>query len=87
MKPIASFFFAATVVLVPVSVQRTAASSNAGDFTEGNLKFHRVGTGFFQVVDTTKNQRAGTVILPPYGAPVYAPMPGYDLKCRPTKST
>ena len=33
-----------------------------------------------QVVDTVKNENAGTVILPPGGVPVFAPMPGYDIK-------
>ncbi|HLH35951.1 MAG TPA: hypothetical protein VKX41_14865 [Alloacidobacterium sp.] len=50
------------------------------DFTVDNLKFHRTSSGFMTVVDTTKNQNAGTVIFPPGGAPVFAPMPGYDIK-------
>jgi hypothetical protein len=58
--------------------QRTA-SADTGDFTEGNLKFHRVG-GFIQVTDTEKNQAAGTVILNAGGAPMFAPLPGYDIK-------
>jgi len=59
--------------------QRTA-SADTGDFTEGNLKFHRVGNGFYQVTDTEKNQAAGTVILNGGGAPMFAPLPGYDIK-------
>jgi hypothetical protein len=55
-------------------------SAETGDFTEGNLKFHRASAGFLQVTDTVKNQSAGTVILPPGSAPVFAPMPGYDIK-------
>jgi hypothetical protein len=31
-------------------------------------------------VDTVKNQNAGTVIFPPGGAPVFAPMPGYNIQ-------
>jgi hypothetical protein len=58
--------------------QRTA-SADTGDFSEGNLKFHRVGSGFYQVTDTEKNQAAGTVILQAGGAPMFAPLPGYDI--------
>lgn len=55
-------------------------STTPDDFTVDNLKFHRTSSGFMTVVDTTKNQNAGTVIFPPGGAPVFAPMPGYDIK-------
>lgn len=55
-------------------------STDTGDFTEGNLKFHRVAMNFLQVTDTEKNQAAGTVILQQGGAPMFAPMPGYDIK-------
>src|SRR3974390_1565418 len=85
MKRIASHIaaagFAAVLLLASALAQqsRGAASADNSDFTEGNLKFHRAG-GFIQVTDTAKNQSAGTIILPPGGAPVYAPMPGYDLK-------
>ena len=57
-----------------------ATNYDTGDFTVGNLKFHRAGSGFIQVVDTAKNETAGTVIVTPGGAPVFAPMPGYDIK-------
>jgi hypothetical protein len=59
--------------------QRTAPA-DTGDFIEGNLKFHRATSGFFQVTDTEKNQAAGTVILQAGGAPMFAPLPGYDIK-------
>ena len=80
-------FLAVTVLAtVPFSVSahaqtRGAATQQASgsDFTEGNLKFHRAGN-FYQVTDTDKNQSAGTVIIQPGGAPMYAAMPGYDLK-------
>lgn len=55
-------------------------ASAPDDFTVDNLKFHRSSSGFMTVVDTAKNQNAGTVIFPPGGAPVFAPMPGYDIK-------
>jgi len=78
---------AGVAFLLPASAQQPrgntsqqAASTDTGDFTEGNLKFHRSSTGFMQVVDTAKNQNAGTVIFPPGGAPVFAAMPGYDIK-------
>jgi hypothetical protein len=70
---------------LPTTAQRTSgyASQQAAvvpaDFTEGNLKFHRASS-FMQVTDTTNNQSAGTVIFPPGSAPVFAPMPGYDIK-------
>jgi hypothetical protein len=57
-----------------------AASADTGDFVEGNLKFHRMTGGFIQVIDVTKNVSAGMVILPQGGAPVFAPMPGYDIQ-------
>ena len=57
-----------------------AAASAEGDFTEGKLKFHHLVGGFIQVIDIEKNQAAGTVILPRGGAPVFAPMLGYDIK-------
>jgi len=90
MKRFASFVLVAALAVaalfVPASAQQTrgtasqrTAAADTGDFTEGNLKFHRAG-GFMQVVDTAKNQSAGTVIFPPGGAPVFAPMPGYDIK-------
>src|SRR6185437_1430089 len=80
----AGALLAAFSVFAPAQQPRGMASQQAGstapaDFTEGNLKFHRAG-GFLQVVDTAKNQSAGTVIFPPGGAPVFAPMPGYDIK-------
>lgn len=57
-----------------------ADSGAPKDFVEGNLKFHRSSAGFIQVVDIAKNESAGTVIFPPGGAPMFAPMPGYDIK-------
>jgi hypothetical protein len=80
----AGALLAAFSVFAPAQQPRGTASQQAGsaapaDFIEGSLKFHRAG-GFLQVVDTTKNQSAGTVIFPPGGAPVFAPMPGYDIK-------
>jgi len=89
MKRIASCFAAAVLAVAALSVSAHAqklrgtspqASADTGDFTEGNLKFHRVGSGFFQVTDTAKNQAAGTVILQAGGAPMFAPLPGYDIK-------
>jgi hypothetical protein len=85
MKPIALRFAAAILAVASLSLSayaqrpRGAASADTGDFTEGNLKFHRVG-GFIQVTDKEKNQSAGTIIFPPGGAPTFAPMPGYDIK-------
>jgi hypothetical protein len=85
MKRIVSCIAAAGFVVVIVFASafaqqsRSTASADSGDFIEGNLKFHRVG-GFLQVTDTVKNQSAGTVIFPPGGAPVFAPMPGYDIQ-------
>lgn len=73
---LAAFSFSATAQ--PARGKATTADTD--DFTEGNLKFHRAASGFIQVVDTEKNQNAGTVIFPPGGAPVFAPMPGYDIK-------
>ena len=79
--------FAAATLAFSVAAQQPrgnaaqqAAASDTGDFTEGNLKFHHSSSGFMTVVDTEKNQSAGTVIFPPGGAPVFAPMPGYDIK-------
>jgi len=78
----AGSLLAAFSVFAPAQQPRGTASqqtASADDFTEGNLKFHRVG-GFLQVVDTAKNQSAGTIIFPPGGAPMFAPLPGYDIK-------
>jgi hypothetical protein len=90
MKHIVSYVGAAGLVAVALcgiahaqtrgAASSQSASSTPSDFTEGNLKFHRTTNGFMQVVDTTKNENAGTVIFPPGGAPVFAPMPGYDIK-------
>ncbi len=79
----AGSLLAAFSVFAPAQQPRGTANqqtASGDDFTEGNLKFHRSSTGFMQVLDTAKNQNAGTVILPPGGAPVFAPMPGYDIK-------
>jgi hypothetical protein len=89
MKCIASCVYATALGVVAFSFSASAQqprgaaksqSAETGDFTEGNLKFHRASAGFLQVTDTVKNQSAGTVILPPGSAPVFAPMPGYDIK-------
>jgi hypothetical protein len=90
MKHIVSYVGAAGLVAVAFcgnshaqtrgAASSQSASSTPSDFTEGNLKFHRTTSGFMQVVDTTKNENAGTVIFPPNSAPVFAPMPGYDIK-------
>jgi hypothetical protein len=86
MKYIASCIAAAVLSVTALSgvacAQKTHAmsSSDAADFVEGNLKFHRVGSGFIQVTDTAKNQAAGTIILQAGGAPMFAPLPGYDIK-------
>jgi hypothetical protein len=90
MNHIASFVRATALAAVAFSVSAYAQQARGtasqqttfaapADFIEGNLKFHRAG-GFLQVVDTAKNQSAGTVIFPPGGAPMFAPMPGYDIK-------
>jgi hypothetical protein len=85
MKRSASCFVAVVLAMAalsaPVHAQRSsgAASASTADFTEGNLKFHRVAS-FIQVTDTTKNQVAGTIIVQQDGALMYAPMPGYDIK-------
>jgi hypothetical protein len=89
MKRIALFGAAALAAVafsVSASAQRARgyASQQAGsapaDFTEGNLNFHRSSSGFMQVTDTAKNQSAGTVIFPPNQPPMFASMPGYDIK-------
>ena len=74
-----AFSFSVSAQQARGTASQQAGSAAPADFTEGNLKFHRAG-GFMQVVDTAKNQSAGTVIFPPGGAPVFAPMPGYDIK-------
>lgn len=85
MKCIASRIAAASVAVAVLSLSaftqqpRGTSSSDTGDFTEGNLKFHRVG-GFIQVTDTEKKAVAGTIIIEPGGASMFAPMPGYDIK-------
>lgn len=85
MKCIASRIAAASVAVAVLSLSaftqqlRGTSSSDTGDFTEGNLKFHR-GGGFIQVSDTEKKAVAGTIIVQPGGALMFAPMPGYDIK-------
>lgn len=85
MKRIASFFAAAVFAVAAFSLSahaqktRGTTSPDTGDFTEGNLKFHRVG-GFIQVTDTATNLSAGTVIVQQGGGLMFVPMPGYDIK-------
>lgn len=87
MKRIASRFLIAGCMTVPalsgpLFAQRSfpqQSTSVPADFIEGNLNFHRAG-GFLQVTDTTNHQSAGTVIFPPGAAPIFASMPGYDIK-------
>lgn len=81
----AGMLLATVSIFAPAQQPRGTASqqttsSTPSDFVEGNLKFHRSSTGFMQVVDTTTNQNAGTIIFPPGGAPMFVPMPGYDIK-------
>src|SRR5579862_60363 len=80
---------ALVAVVVPTSLyaqrargtaSQQASSADTADFVENGLKFHRLVSGFMQVTDVAKNQAAGTVILQQGGAPIFAPMPGYDIK-------
>lgn len=59
--------------------QRGSAAAESGDFEQDGLRFHRANS-FIQVVDIAKNQPAGTIIIQPGGALMYAPFPGYDIK-------
>jgi hypothetical protein len=75
----AALCFSAQAQQTRATASQQTASNETGDFTEGNLSFHRVG-GFVQVTDTEKKAVAGTIIVQPGGALMYAPMPGYDIK-------
>jgi len=77
---LAAFCVSAYAQAAQGTASQQTNSAPTGDFTQDNLKFHRTSAGFMQVVDTVKSQNAGTVIFPPGAAPVFAPMPGYDIK-------
>ena len=80
---VAAAGLAAIVFLIPASAQQTrgAASTQRPDAVVDGLKFHSVG-GFVQIVDVANSQNAGTIILPPNQAPVFAAMPGYDARIK-----
>lgn len=78
--PVATLGIVTVAFCLSTLAQQTRGKANdTGDFTEGNLRFHRVG-GFIQVTDIDKKQVAGTIIVQADGALMYAPMPGYDIK-------
>lgn len=80
---VAAAGLAAIVFFIPASAQQTrgAASTQRPDAVVDGLKFHSVG-GFVQIVDVANSQNAGTIILPPNQAPVFAAMPGYDARIK-----